>query len=311
VQLYALDLSWNRIFAATWPEVLPLVKQLLTKAMYVDLAGNYLPALLPKQLDLQDMLKQHVSFTAPNRYLGSTDWIRDWTSKAHEFRQKAYRSVYGPPTVYDCRGMPFTAAGCREEAEEGSDSDWECGVAPQFGSYRSGGACWPGSNAEPMQALMFANQATAKVIVAQMLLLIIAQPQCTCRSSRLSVPHCKCVLGADICWKSWSRGCFIHWSSYARCLFRRCFLKGVSLKLATVLIVGFISFISFAIITLFELLYFATLIGSWSVMRLHMSAYISLEIRGRCVWQQHALHYCSCPCKAQPKSLAEDLYILS
>jgi hypothetical protein len=37
VQLYALDLSRNHIFAATWPEVLPLVKQLLTKAMYVDL----------------------------------------------------------------------------------------------------------------------------------------------------------------------------------------------------------------------------------------------------------------------------------
>jgi len=32
---------------------------------------------------------------------------------------------------------------------------------------------WPGSNAEPMQALMFANQATAKVIVAHILLLII------------------------------------------------------------------------------------------------------------------------------------------
>ncbi|KAL0023071.1 hypothetical protein WJX79_008747 [Trebouxia sp. C0005] len=61
VHLYALDLSWNRIFAATWPE------------------------------ELQDMLKHHVSFTAPNRYLGSTDWIRDWTTKAHEFRQKAYR----------------------------------------------------------------------------------------------------------------------------------------------------------------------------------------------------------------------------
>ncbi len=37
VQLYALDLSRNHIFAATWPEVHPLVKQLLTKAMYVDL----------------------------------------------------------------------------------------------------------------------------------------------------------------------------------------------------------------------------------------------------------------------------------
>lgn len=123
VQLYALDLSWNRIFAATWPEVLPIVKQLLTKAKYVDLAGNHLPALLPEQLELQDMLKQNVSFTAPNRYLGSTNWIRDWTSKAHEFRQKAYRSVYGPSTVYDRLGIPFTAAGCREEAEEDSDCD--------------------------------------------------------------------------------------------------------------------------------------------------------------------------------------------
>lgn len=123
VQLYALDLSWNRIFAATWPEVLPIVKQLLTKAKYVDLAGNHLPALLPEQLELQDMLKQNVSFTAPNRYPGSTNWIRDWTSKAHEFRQKAYRSVYGPSTVYDRLGIPFTAAGCREEAEEDSDCD--------------------------------------------------------------------------------------------------------------------------------------------------------------------------------------------
>ena len=99
VQLYALDLSWNRIFAATWPEVLPLVKQLLTKATYGDLAGNHLPTLLPEQLELQDMLKQIVSFTAPNRYLGSTNWIREWTLKAHEFRQKAYRSAYGPPAV--------------------------------------------------------------------------------------------------------------------------------------------------------------------------------------------------------------------
>ena len=93
VKLYALDLSCNRIFAPTWREVLPLVKQLLTKATYVDLAGNYLPAVLPDQLELQDMLKQNISLTAPNQYLGSTDWVRQWTSKAHEFRRIAYRSV--------------------------------------------------------------------------------------------------------------------------------------------------------------------------------------------------------------------------
>lgn len=120
VQLYALDLSCNYIFAATWPEVLPLVKKLLTKATYVDLAGNHLPALLPEQLELQDMLKQNVSFTAPNRYLGSTDWIREWTLKAHEFRQKAYRSVYGSLAVCDRLSISDTAAGCREEVEEDS-----------------------------------------------------------------------------------------------------------------------------------------------------------------------------------------------
>ena len=33
---------------------------------------------------------------------------------------------------------------------------------------------WSGTNAETMQALMFANQATAKIVVAQILLLIIS-----------------------------------------------------------------------------------------------------------------------------------------
>ncbi len=60
VQLFALDLSWNRIFAPTWDEVLPVVKQLLTKATYVDLAGNYLPALDPEHLELKDM---HIVYT--------------------------------------------------------------------------------------------------------------------------------------------------------------------------------------------------------------------------------------------------------
>ena len=123
VHLYALDLSWNCIFAATWAELLPLVKQLLTKAMYVDLAGQYLPDLIQEQMEMQDMLKQNISLTAPTRYLGSNDWIREWTSKAHEFRLKAYRSVYGPPAVHDCLGIPFMAVGCREEVEEDSDAD--------------------------------------------------------------------------------------------------------------------------------------------------------------------------------------------
>ena len=78
VQLYALNLSWNRIFAATWPEVHPFVKQLLTKATYVDLAGNYLQASLLEQLELQDMLQQYVSFTAPEQYRLGVPFYCSW-----------------------------------------------------------------------------------------------------------------------------------------------------------------------------------------------------------------------------------------
>lgn len=105
VQLYALNLSCNRNFAPTWREVSPLVKQLLTRATYVDLAGNYLPALLPDQLELQDMLKENISLTAPNRYLGSTERVRQWTSKAHEFRRIAYRFVGGSIAACDSLGI--------------------------------------------------------------------------------------------------------------------------------------------------------------------------------------------------------------
>ena len=49
VQLFALNLSSNCIFAPAWPEVLILVKQLLSKATYADLASNYLPALFPER----------------------------------------------------------------------------------------------------------------------------------------------------------------------------------------------------------------------------------------------------------------------
>ena len=44
VHLFALDLSWNRIFVSTWHAFLPTVTQLLKIAKHVDFAGNYLPA---------------------------------------------------------------------------------------------------------------------------------------------------------------------------------------------------------------------------------------------------------------------------
>ena len=91
VQLFALDLCWNRIFVSTWDNFLPTVMQLLTRVQYIDLAGNYLPALQSDDIGLGKMLEQKVSFAVPNTYRGKDEWVRRWTEKAQEFRQQAYR----------------------------------------------------------------------------------------------------------------------------------------------------------------------------------------------------------------------------
>ena len=93
VHLFALDLSWNRIFARSWDTFLPTVTQLLTRATYIDLAGNYLPALQADDTSLLKMLEHKVSFAVPNIYLGKDKWVRRWTEKAQEFRRQAYGYV--------------------------------------------------------------------------------------------------------------------------------------------------------------------------------------------------------------------------
>ena len=93
VHLFALDLSWNRIFARTWDTFLPIVTQLLTRATHIDFVGNYLPALQPDDTGLVKMLEQNVSFAVPNIYLGRDRWVRRWTEKAQKFRRQAYGYV--------------------------------------------------------------------------------------------------------------------------------------------------------------------------------------------------------------------------
>lgn len=43
VEIYALDLSFNRILCPTWEEFMPFVKQLSVHVRHMDFAGNYLP----------------------------------------------------------------------------------------------------------------------------------------------------------------------------------------------------------------------------------------------------------------------------
>jgi hypothetical protein len=64
VQLFALDLSCDRIYVSTWPEFLPLVKQLLSTATYVNLAGNYLQPLFSEQLRLGEVLNPKHAYSA-------------------------------------------------------------------------------------------------------------------------------------------------------------------------------------------------------------------------------------------------------
>lgn len=131
VHLFALDLSWNRIFAHSWDTFLPTVTQLLTRATYIGLAGNYLPALQPDDTSLLKMLEHKVSFAVPNIYLGKDKWVRRWTEKAQEFR----RQVYGYVVQIFCQicvarflllSLAYCAVQgvcvcCREEPEFDSD----------------------------------------------------------------------------------------------------------------------------------------------------------------------------------------------
>lgn len=94
IHLFALDLSWNRIFVPAWAKVAPMVEELLAIATHVDLAGNYLPALSSQQPELKLLLEKNVSFAAPNLHV-SDPWVRAWTDKAHDFRLQAYRWAGG------------------------------------------------------------------------------------------------------------------------------------------------------------------------------------------------------------------------
>ena len=90
VHLYALDLSLNRIYAATWADVLPCIDLLLKHVELLHLGGNSLPALknIP---ELQSLQKRKVAFLAHNHSLSWNAWIEGWKSNAKLFSQEAYR----------------------------------------------------------------------------------------------------------------------------------------------------------------------------------------------------------------------------
>lgn len=90
IQLYALDLCFNRIHVPDWKTFLPLVQKLSERVELMEFGGNYLPAVLESDTVLQNPVFNRVSLTPPYRLLSGLEWQDSWTRKAHKFRLAAY-----------------------------------------------------------------------------------------------------------------------------------------------------------------------------------------------------------------------------
>ncbi len=89
LHLYALDLSLNRIYSATWERILPSINTLLRHVELLHLGGNYLPALQNIPI-LQTLQKRKVAFLAPNHSFSRNDWAEGWKRNAQLFSREAY-----------------------------------------------------------------------------------------------------------------------------------------------------------------------------------------------------------------------------
>ncbi len=90
MHLLALDLLLNRIYSATWADVLPSIHLLLEHVELLHLGGSYLLALqnIPA---LQSLQKRKVAFLAQNHSFSRNVWVEGWKSNAQLFMQEAYR----------------------------------------------------------------------------------------------------------------------------------------------------------------------------------------------------------------------------
>ena len=90
LRIYALDLSFNRIFSESWEPILHVVGRLGARVDNLHLGGNYLPALIET-----DKLRklQHsgcVSLALPITGSPVNEWQEKWNNIAVDFGTKAY-----------------------------------------------------------------------------------------------------------------------------------------------------------------------------------------------------------------------------
>ena len=88
--IYALDLSFNRIFSASWEPVLKVIGQLGTHVEYLRMGGNNLPALT--ETDELSKLQEAgcVSLASPMTGSPVIQWQKKWDDIATDFMSKAY-----------------------------------------------------------------------------------------------------------------------------------------------------------------------------------------------------------------------------
>ena len=93
LELYALDLSMNRIFCNDWAPILALVEKLLQHTKLLILGGNYLPVLMEtaELKNCQDT--RRVSLALPMSGGPVSPWMREWSSIAMDFDCQAYDPV--------------------------------------------------------------------------------------------------------------------------------------------------------------------------------------------------------------------------
>lgn len=91
VKIYALDLSFNRIQAASWDVFVPLVKKLSVYTLHMDFGGNYLPPMLKTEKSLKS-LTNTISLAVTYHSQSGDPWVDSWTQKSRNFKELAYGS---------------------------------------------------------------------------------------------------------------------------------------------------------------------------------------------------------------------------
>ena len=90
LKIYALDLSFNRIFVASWEPLLKVIGRLCKHVEDVQLGANYLPELTETDELRELQVSGRVSLALPMTITPTAEWQKRWNDIATDFGSKAY-----------------------------------------------------------------------------------------------------------------------------------------------------------------------------------------------------------------------------